>query len=271
MGKKYSERYPVVMTIAGSDSSAGAGIQADLKTISALGGYGLTAITAITAQNTRGVIGIQPVSLDMIEKQLNALISDLPIYSIKTGMLHSIEVINLVANFINESQIKDFVLDPVMVATSGDKLIFEDTVKTLIDRLFPLAKIITPNLGEAETILDRKITDVDELKKAAIDLLEFGPEAVLLKGAHLNIDDKVYDVMVQKSNVTPIILTTERINTVNVHGTGCTLSAALATFLAHGHKIEPAIFNAKHYVTQVIIASQALELGKGNGPLNHFI
>ena len=270
MEKKYSEKYPVVMTIAGSDSGAGAGIQADLKTISALGGYGLTVITAITAQNTCGVIGIQPVSLDMIEKQLHALASDFPIYSMKTGMLHNVEVINLVANFINERQIRDFVLDPVMVATSGDKLILEDTTKALIEKLIPLARIITPNLDEAETILDKKITTIDELKKAAVDLLEFGSEAVWLKGGHLRIDDKVYDVMVQKSNLVPILMTTERIETANIHGTGCTLSAALATFLAHGNNIEPAIFNSKHYINQAIMAAQHLKLGQGNGPLKHF-
>jgi hydroxymethylpyrimidine/phosphomethylpyrimidine kinase len=268
-------KYPIIMTIAGSDSGAGAGIQADLKTISATGGYGTSVITAITAQNTCGVSGIHSLPLEIIEKQFNAIISDFEVKSLKTGMLQNTEVINLIAELIKKNHLQNFVLDPVMVATSGDKLILEDTIQILTKNLFPLAKIITPNLDEAEIILNLKIKSIDEMKKAAMKLLDFGSEAVLLKGGHLNLEDanlnkKVYDILAISGQNSPILLTSDRIETKNTHGTGCTLSAAIATFLGLENDIENAVFHAKHYINYAILAGKNLKLGKGNGPLNHF-
>jgi hydroxymethylpyrimidine/phosphomethylpyrimidine kinase len=280
---------PVVMTIAGSDSGAGAGIQADLKTISALGVYGTSVITAITAQNTCGVRGIHSIPLEMIEQQFVALTSDFNVKSIKTGMLQGVDVVDLVSKCISESKIENYVLDTVMVATSGDKLVFEDTVQALISKLFPLAKIITPNIYEAEILLNRKINNLDEMQKAALDLLKFNSYSVLLKGGHLQFDDeknfnnndkkndnskknqKIFDVFVTVEQTSPIIFENEKIITNNVHGTGCTLSAAIATFLAKGQNLETAIKNSENYIHKAIIAGAKLKLGKGNGPLWHFV
>jgi hydroxymethylpyrimidine/phosphomethylpyrimidine kinase len=267
---------PIIMTIAGSDSGAGAGIQADLKTISALGGYGTSVITAITAQNTCGVCGIHPIPTVMIEQQFSALISDFDIKAIKTGMLQGIDVIDTVAKCIAESGIKNFVLDPVMVATSGDKLVFEDTVSALISKLIPLAKVITPNLYEAEILLNRKINTFDEMQKAALDLLDFNLFAVLLKGGHLPFNSeynqqKIFDILVTVEQTSPIIFANDRIITNNTHGTGCTLSAAIATFLAKGQNLETAIKNSEDYIHKAILTGAKLKLGKGNGPLWHFV
>jgi hydroxymethylpyrimidine/phosphomethylpyrimidine kinase len=261
---------PIVMTIAGSDSGAGAGIQADLKTVSALGGYCVTVITAITSQNTCGVNGIHPIPLEMIENQFDTLIKDFNISSVKTGMLQDVNVINLVAKCISKSKINNYVLDPVMIATSGDKLIFEDTIQAIINKLFPLSKVATPNLDEAELLLNKKINSLNELQNAAVELLSFGSEAVLLKGGHLEIDAQVYDVLVTKNNPKPNVLATPRINTKNLHGSGCTLSSAIATYLANGYDINSSIINAKNYIHNAILAGSKLKLGKGNGPLNHF-
>jgi len=231
-----SNNGPVVMTIAGSDSGAGAGIQADLKTISALDGYGTTVITALTAQNTMGVDGIFAVPIDFIEKQFLSITTDFDVNAVKTGMLHNNEVVNCVANLFISSKIDYLVVDPVMIATSGDKLITEETIDCLIKKLFPLATIITPNLKEAELILNIKINSIDEMINASKYLLEFGSEAVLLKGGHFNETNdntkKIYDIFYSKKNVSPLVYTKPKINTKNLHGTGCTLSAALATFLS---------------------------------------
>ena len=267
---------PIIMTIAGSDSGAGAGIQADLKTISALEGYGTTVITAITAQNTCGVSGIHPIPLSMIDQQFFALTSDFNVKAIKTGMLQGVDVIATVAKCISESKIKNFVLDPVMIATSGDKLVFEDTVLALISKLFPLAKIITPNLYEAEILLNRKINTLDEMQKAAFDLLKFNSFAVLLKGGHLQFDatvgeQKIFDILVTAEKTSPIIFENDRIKTNNTHGTGCSLSAAIATFLAKEQNLETAIKNSEDYIHKAILAGAELKLGKGNGPLWHFV
>ena len=268
------------MTIAGSDSGAGAGIQADLKTISALDCYGTSVVTAITAQNTCGVSGIHSIPPEMIEQQFMALISDFDINAIKTGMLQDVNTISTVAECIAESKIKNIVLDPVMVATSGDKLIFEDTILALISKLIPLAKVITPNLYEAEILLNRKINTLDEMKKAAYDLLDFNSKAVLLKGGHLPFDNddniidsqqKIFDILVTVKQSSPIIFENTRIITNNVHGTGCTLSAAIATFLAKGQSLETAIRNSEDYIHKAICAATKLKLGKGNGPLWHFV
>ena len=272
---------PTVMTIAGSDSGAGAGIQADLKTISALGSslgiYGTTVITAITAQNTCGVSGIHSVPTVMIEQQFEAIVSDFKIQAIKTGMLQSVEIIDTVANCISESSIKNFVLDPVMVATSGDKLVFENTVQALTSKLFPLAKIITPNIPEAALLLNRGINTLEEMQQAAKDLLDFKSFAVLLKGGHLQLENsdqnnqKIFDILVTVEQTEPIIFENPRIITNNVHGTGCTLSAAIATFLAKEQNLETAIKNSENYIHKAILAGKKLKVGNGNGPLWHFV
>ncbi len=262
--------YPVVMTIAGSDSGGGAGIQADLKTISALGAFAATVITAITAQNTQHVEAIHPVPSCFIKKQFDAVMSDINVNAIKTGMLHSADAIATVAKCIDKYDVKNFVLDPVMVATSGDRLIEGETVGELIFVLFPLAKIITPNIDEAELILNRKITTLDDMLTAARDMLDTKCHAVLLKGGHLDTGDKVYDVYQTADSSTQTIISSERIDTSNVHGTGCTVSAAIATYLALGKSLDEAVALGRNYVAEAIKAGKDYKLGNGNGPLNHF-
>jgi hydroxymethylpyrimidine/phosphomethylpyrimidine kinase len=221
----------------------------------------------------------------MIEQQFSVLISDFDVKAIKTGMLQSADVIDIVANCISESKIENFILDPVMVAASGDKLVFEDTVQSLISKLIPLAKVITPNICEAEILLNRGINNLDEMKKAAVDLLDFNSFAVLLKGGHLPIkisdlhgfgcansdDKKVFDILVSAEQTSPIIFEKYMIHTKNIHGTGCTLSAAIATYLARGYKLNTAMELARNYIQDAILAGAKLKFGKGNGPLWHFI
>jgi hydroxymethylpyrimidine/phosphomethylpyrimidine kinase len=269
---------PITMTIAGSDSGAGAGIQADLKTISALKGYGVSVITALTAQNTLGVDGIFPIPIDFIEKQFRSIINDFDVSAIKTGMLQDNSVINCIANLIKQSKIKNYVLDPVMVATSGDKLITDNTIDALTNKLFPLATIITPNILEAELLLNKKINSIENMKQCSVELLELGCEAVLLKGGHFNsVDDeidcsaKIFDVFVSKEFSTPVIYNKPKIITKNLHGTGCTLSAALATFLSQGYSIYDAFIQSEQYISKAIEAAKSLKIGNGNGPLWHFI
>lgn len=266
----------IIMTIAGSDSGCGAGIQADMKTIAALQGYGVTVITAITAQNTCGVTAIHSVPVEIIEKQFFALYNDFEVKSVKTGMLQNVEVIDTVARCIAKSNIKNFVLDPVMVATSGDKLILDDTAQALAEKLFPLSTIITPNLDEAEILLDCKITSFEDMNNCAIELLKFGSKAVLLKGGHLLVDKNgenkiIYDILVSQDNPTPIVFENTRIFTDNVHGTGCTLSAAIATLLTKEKTLETAVAKAEEYIHKAIIAGSNMKLGKGSGPLWHFV
>ncbi len=261
-------RYARVLSIAGSDSGGGAGIQADLKTFSALGCYGMTAITAITAQNTCGVTGIHGIPPEMLKAQIDAVVQDIGVDAVKIGMLHSPDVVHVVADAIRTYQLPHVVLDPVMVATSGDRLIAQETVAVLVQELFPLAEVVTPNLDEAGWLLGRRIEGVDSLDDAAQDLLRLGANAALLKGGHLP-GDWVVDVLALRGQPQMQRLESQRITTHNGHGTGCTLSSAIAAHLALGLPLAQAVAQARGYILGAIAAGADVSTGKGHGPLNH--
>jgi hydroxymethylpyrimidine/phosphomethylpyrimidine kinase len=262
-----SHRYARVLSIAGSDSGGGAGIQADLKTFAALGCYGMTAITALTAQNTMGVTGIHGVPPEFLKAQLSAVIEDIGVDAVKIGMLHAPEIVRVVAWAIDTYRIERVVLDPVMVATSGDRLIAEETVSVLVHELFPRATVVTPNLDEAALLLGRPIDGIDALDAAAADLLALGAPAALLKGGHLP-GPEVVDLLARPGQ--PLLrLAANRIDSHNVHGTGCTLSSAIAAHLAIGLPLTEAVEGARAYVLKAIAAGASVRTGRGHGPLNH--
>ena len=260
-------RYARVLSIAGSDSGGGAGIQADLKTFSALGCFGMTAITAITAQNTLGVKGIHGVPAEMLQAQIDAVVQDIGVDAIKIGMLHAPEIVRVVADAIRRYDIRKVVLEPVMVATSGDKLIHDETAEVLVRELFPLASVITPNLDEAGWLIGRKLHDVADMETAAQRLLEMGAKHVLLKGGHLP-GDWVVDLLAGQGGLRKE-LGSQRIQTHNGHGTGCTLSSAIAAHMALGLELEQAVESARTYILGAIAAGAQVHTGKGHGPLNH--
>jgi hydroxymethylpyrimidine/phosphomethylpyrimidine kinase len=266
---KQIKYYKKALTIAGSDSGGGAGIQADLKAFSANGVYGMSAITAITAQNTKSVADILPLPIDMIRKQIEAVIEDIGTDAVKIGMLHSSEVINTVVKALKDFELKNIVVDPVMVATSGDKLLQDDAISTLIEELLPLATVITPNLPEAEIILDRKITTKNEFTQAAKDLSKTGAEAVLLKSGHF-ISDELTDTLYISKTDELIEIPYKRIDTENTHGTGCTLSSAIAAHLALGKELKEAIKHGLEYIHQTIVEGSQYRIGQGHGPVHHF-
>ena len=255
------------LTIAGSDSGGGAGIQADLKTFAALGCYGMTAITAITAQNTQGVRAIHGVPPEMLRAQIDAVATDIGVDAVKIGMLHSPEVVRVVAEAIARHGLHNVVLDPVMVATSGDRLIAQETVGVLVRELFPLATLITPNLDEAGWLLGRTLDSEAQLADAADALLGLGARAVLLKGGHLP-GEQVVDLLALPRGVHER-LAAARIATHNGHGTGCTLSSAIAAYLALGETLPEAVRLARRYILSAIAAGADVRTGQGQGPLNH--
>ena len=259
--------YPRVLTIAGSDSGGGAGIQADLKTFAALGCYGMTAITALTAQNTLGVQAIQSVPAAFLKAQLQSVLDDIGVDAVKIGMLHSPEVVEVVAWAIDHYQLKRVVLDPVMVATSGDKLIADETVAVLVRELFPRVQLITPNLDEAALLLGRPVPNEAALSQACADLQAMGAASVLLKGGHLQGED-VVDVLLL-ADASSRTLRSKRISSRNVHGTGCTLSSAIAGHWALGLELPEAVVKARNYILAAIQAGASVTTGKGHGPLNH--
>jgi hydroxymethylpyrimidine/phosphomethylpyrimidine kinase len=261
-----AKNYIRILTIAGSDSGGGAGIQADLKTIAALGCYGMTAITAITAQNTVGVTGIQAITPDMLAAQIKAVVTDIGVDAVKIGMLHDPEVVHVVASAIKEYQLKRVVLDPVMVATSGDALITPPTIAVLVKELFPWVTVITPNLDEAALLLQRPLASRADLDKAAQDLVAMGAKTALVKGGHL-AGDKVTDVLLSNGKLHDF--SSHRISSQNTHGTGCTLSSAIACYLGMGLPIEEAVAKARSYILQAIAAGAGIKIGAGHGPLNH--
>ncbi|MEJ5299599.1 MAG: bifunctional hydroxymethylpyrimidine kinase/phosphomethylpyrimidine kinase [Thermodesulforhabdaceae bacterium] len=266
MKKICNKAVPRVMSIAGSDSGGGAGIQADLKTCSALGVYATTVITALTAQNTVAVKGIFAVDPSFVTAQIDAIMEDIGTDSAKTGMLDRKEIIQAVAEAVKRWKIEKFIVDPVMVAKSGDLLLKPDAVEALIKELFPLSYAITPNAPEAQAILSGMvIKSLSDMKDAAEQLHRLGPGYVVLKGGHVE-SEKVVDVLYDGKNFK--IFEADRIPSRNTHGTGCTFSAALAAFLAKGEEIEDAVAKAKRYVTDAIKAG--LPIGSGHGPLNHF-
>ena len=260
--------YPKVLTIAGSDSGGGAGIQADLKTISALGCYGTTAITAITVQNTKGVTGIHSVPPLIVAGQISAVLSDIGTDAVKIGMLHSPEIVLAVAGALKKHKITNIVCDPVMVATSGDTLIEDKTIAALTRVLFPMASIITPNLDEACILLGKKHISERDMLKSAKELLKMGSTAVLLKGGHLkgkSLVDVYVDILGNER-----IIPSEKISSKNVHGTGCTLSSAIAAYVALGKKMPDAVVAAHAYVHKAIQKGKDVKTGNGYGPVNHF-
>ncbi|RKM63421.1 bifunctional hydroxymethylpyrimidine kinase/phosphomethylpyrimidine kinase [Butyrivibrio sp. XB500-5] len=255
----------VVLSIAGSDSSGGAGIQADLKTMTAHKVYGMTAITALTAQNTTGVTAIMESTPEFLGQQIEACLSDIPCDAAKIGMLPSAEQVKVVHEKLTKFKVKNLVLDPVMVATSGSSLMKNETVEIMAKFLFPISRVITPNIPEAQALTGLTITKREEMEKAAEDLGTKYGCAVLIKGGH-SIED-ASDVLFDEGKIT--WFEGKRIDSSNTHGTGCTLSSAIASNLALGKSLEDAIRNAKSYISDAI--ASGLNLGKGSGPLDHTV
>lgn len=266
---KTMKTYNKVLTIAGSDSGGGAGIQADIKAVSAMGCYAASAITAVTVQNTIGVQAVHPVPLDILEGQIDAVLSDIGADAVKIGMLHSAEVVNLVADKLQQYGIRNVVLDPVMVSTSGHRLIEETAVEVIKERLIPLARVLTPNVPEAEILIGRKIAGEGDFKDVAEELAGRYNVSVFLKAGHLSeetLTDYFYNV--EENSLT--LLPSRRIHTRNTHGTGCTLSSALAAALARGEELTAAARSAKAYIEQAVISGSEYEIGHGHGPVDHF-
>jgi hydroxymethylpyrimidine/phosphomethylpyrimidine kinase len=264
-----NRRYTRVLTIAGSDSGGGAGIQADLKTFSALGCYGMSVVTVLTAQNTTGVTGIHAVPPDFVVQQMTAVFSDIGADAVKIGMLYSAELIQAVADGLRRHEASNIVLDPVMVAQSGDKLLQDAAITALKDNLLPLATVLTPNLPEAAVLLGQEVKGLDDMQAAAKSLAAFGSRSVLLKGGHAQGDDSS-DVLYLADDDLCVVLEDRRVRTSNTHGTGCTLSSAIAAYLAKGEAIAPAIRKAKAYIGETIRAGAPYRLGHGSGPVHHF-
>lgn len=256
---------PVALTIAGSDSSGGAGIQADLKTFQALGVFGMSAITAVTVQNTQKVYAVQEISPDIVHDQIVCLFEDITIHAVKIGMVASVGLIDAVAAALRRVQCPTVVLDPVMISKSGYALLQPDARRALVSRLFPLAKVVTPNIPEAEVLIGATILDEAQMHAAARRIADMGVPNVVVKGGHLKTAravDIVYDGIRFEA------LADERIATRNTHGTGCTFSSAIAAYQARGAGFIEAVRNAKQYVTGAI--AHALPIGKGHGPTHHF-
>lgn len=259
---------PIALTIAGSDSGGGAGIQADLKTFSALGVYGASVITALTAQNTKGVTGIHDVPADFITAQMDAVFSDLDVQAVKIGMVARREAIDAIVAGLDRWSPKHVVFDPVMVATSGDRLLSSDAVDALRSKLFPRAHLITPNLPEAAALLNESVASSEQdIEQQGRRLLAFGCPAVLIKGGHGQGPEST-DYLIDANTV--IRLAAPRILTSNTHGTGCSLSSAVAAGLAKGFGLERAVRDAKAYISAAIAAADRLNVGHGHGPIHHF-
>lgn len=261
-------KYIRALTIAGSDNSGGAGIQADLKTFSALKCYGMSVITALTAQNTQGVCSIQELKPEFIEKQFNTILDDIGIDAIKIGMLFNIPIIKAVANCLQKVKGCPIVLDPVMFAKGGDRLIQEEAIQEIEKELFPLATVVTPNIPEAQAFLGRSIDNIEGMQKAAMDFVKLGPTAVVIKGGGLS-NNFSNDCLYKKGGEL-IWLKQERILTQNNNGTGCTFSSAVAAYLARSYELESAVKEAKYYLTHALKAGADKSLGHGQGPVMHF-
>lgn len=263
-----------ILTIAGSDCSGGAGIQADIKAISALGGYAASAITAITAQNTLGVNGISPISSDMVSSQIRAVLDDLDIRAIKIGMVFSADIVHAIADTLSQYQRQKagaqipIVFDPVMISTSGHRLMSEDTIAALCQKLFPISTLLTPNLHEASHLMETEIRTVAQMEEMGQALEEKYGVSVLVKGGHLDGDDMV-DVLCHEGRC--YHYTHPRVDSRNLHGTGCTLSSAIATFLGQGQPLPEAVRLGSDYVHKAICKAAGIKIGQGNGPLWHFV
>ena len=267
MNPSVTHEYTRVLSIAGSDSGGGAGIQADLKTFAALGCFGMTAITALTAQNTTGVRAIHAPPADLLQQQIDAVVEDIRVHAVKIGMLHGADIVNVVHQSIVKHAMQRVVLDPVMVATSGALLIQTSAVDALIQKLFPVVTLITPNLDEAAHLVQRPLKTEDDMLNAAQQLLNMGAPAVLIKGGHLP-SDVVSDLLLTQDN-TPLWIRAPRVQTDNTHGTGCTLSSAIAAHLALGHPLIEAVQHAHSFIRLALEAGAKVHTGHGSGPLNH--
>jgi hydroxymethylpyrimidine/phosphomethylpyrimidine kinase len=262
-------KYCRVLTIAGSDSGGGAGIQADLKTFSAIGCYGMSVITALTAQNTRGVNGIHAVPPAFAVEQMDAVIGDIGTDAVKIGMLYSAELIEVVAEALKKHRIGKIVLDPVMVAQSGDKLLQDDAIEAIKKHLMPLADVVTPNIPEASVLCGRQLKTWIDIENAAQTLAQHGSRSILIKGGH-GEENKSIDLLFLAHENRLVRLEADRIKTHNNHGTGCTLSSAIAAFMAKGKDIEDAVKKAKTFMNQAIAAGAQYQIGQGHGPVHHF-
>ena len=267
MNSTAAYRYPRVLSIAGSDSGGGAGIQADLKTFAALGCFGLTAITALTAQNTLGVRSIHAVPLQILADQIDAVVEDIGVDAVKIGMLHSADTVRTVAAALKRHGLARVVLDPVMIATSGAKLIDDAAIAVLVRELFPLAAVVTPNLDEAALLVGQPLRNEADMEAAARQLIERGAHAVLVKGGHL-AGETVSDLLLQRG-AAPMWLRAERIASPNTHGTGCTLSSAIASELALGADLPQSVQRAREFVRAALAGGANVRTGAGSGPLNH--
>ena len=259
--------YPVVLTIAGSDSSGGAGIQADLKTMSAIGVFGTSAITAITAQNTCEVRAIQGIDPSIVRQQIEAVLDDLPCRTVKLGMLYARPTIEAIADCLTHYPLDHIVLDPVMVSTSGCRLIEEEAIEAVKSLLLPRATLVTPNIPETEILSGLPVTNERDMKLAAQRLFRIGCRAVLIKGGHLEGTES-YDLLFTP-HADPVRYTSSRVATRNTHGTGCTFSSAIASYLALGRTLPDAVAAAKHYLTQALRAGADVTIGHGHGAVNH--
>ena len=269
-----NKSYPIVLSIAGSDSSGGAGIQADLKTFSALGVYGATAITAITAQNTQGVNSQFALPPQMVYDQITAVIDDLNLSIVKIGMLSNTAIVEAVAKALHDYKPSFIGLDPVIVSSTGHRLLSIEAQETIKEKLIPIADLLTPNIPEMKALTDSPLSSLEEKKEAAQHLFNLGAKAILLKGGHEEGDVKTDVLFVSQQTTdngqqTLSMFTSETVVTKNTHGTGCTLSSAIAAFIARGLSLEDAISEAKNYVTGAIRAGADINIGKGIGPVNH--
>ena len=265
------KRYKTVLTIAGSDCSGGAGIQADIKAISANGAYAMSAITAVTSQNTTGVRAIHLIPAETVAAQINAIAEDIPVDAVKLGMLPTAEIVSAVAELLRRYAIRNIVLDPVMVATSGDRLIEQEAVEAIKTEIFPIADLITPNIPETEFISGRAAGSETDFPAAAEAMLDLGAEGVLIKAGHLpgeRLTDHLYHR--KGDRIEQHAYTYERIDTPNTHGTGCTLSSSIAAFLALGHPLSEAVGLAEDYLHKAILTGAEYKTGQGHGPVHHF-
>ncbi len=263
--KKY--KVPTVLSIAGFDGSGGAGIQADTKTISSLGCYAMNVLTALPVQNTQGVKNIFDIPVEAVKEQLDCLFEDIYPDSIKIGMVHNSKLVETISDFLKDYK-GSIVFDPVMVSTSGHRLIQEETIAAIKELLFPIAHIITPNLDEVSVLVGREISTVHAMEEVADEILSLGCNAALLKGGHLQ-SDILTSILIQKNQAAQYF-ESKRVQTKNTHGSGCSLSSAIASFLARGYHLEQSTENALMYINSAIKGSKDLVIGKGNGPLNHF-
>lgn len=261
-------KYVSTLTIAGSDSCGGAGLQADIKTMSALGCYACSVVTAVTVQDTTGVRSVEDMSADLVARQLRAVMCDIRPSAIKTGMLGNAEVVAAIADILSSYPRVPLVVDPIIVATSGDSLMRQGTLQMLVDRLIPLAILLTPNLPEAETLAGMNIRSTGDIHMAARHILDMGCQAVLIKGGHADGKTKTDWLFTQTGMVKSF--SAQTITTSNTHGTGCTLSAAITAYLARGLDLVCAVDKGKRYLSQAIKAGAEVTTGHGHGPLNHF-